>query len=633
MALLASSPPFLQTLACAAISRELRSVLVFDASASQLRALTGLLAAMLQDVTGKEPHRVTLGSADGEDVLWGTYAPSSGKERSLFWEPGLLAPHGSTVSMVLLPDLPRLGLAAARACVSLMGAESAHLERNGQHRQWRPNLCWVAGCARSELGQVSPHLLDRFALRLDGSILFSQNRLKALRKFLQGRKAVEDGRKLLAEYGLEPGALRSAARRRASATTKALEAVVDLFARRGERQSARRELTLARLALALARLDAAPEASVHHVEGAGALLGLDRPETQAKPELELSGSTPRPRSEESPAREEGMARQGALTSSHTTPLTPPAPVTAEGPVLTPASPIAAREPLALVLAAPPAAPYPEDGASKQREPDALRFPVQRSALGAVPHGAIIGVRQATDLNDLAITRTLFEAAKFQAFRRKKRRGHKGLILSVSDLRSHWRAAPQDELLVLLLDHTALRGWKNWGAAVLPHLRDAYVRRATVGVIQVGAANAPAGTELRARQVVGRSILARQVNLALAAEPGRATPLAHGLDLAFELIQHSLQHGRDRTSHARLVVVTDGRGNVPLESSREGRVTGPVGDVGIRDALEVAHRLRKLDPARVKSVLIHPSPRQYPELPGKLATALGASLYALKKERP
>jgi magnesium chelatase subunit D len=78
-----------------------------------------------------------------------------------------------------------------------------------------------------------------------------------------------------------------------------------------------------------------------------------------------------------------------------------------------------------------------------------------------------------------------------------------------------------------------------------------------------------------------------------------------------------------------VVVTDGRGNVPLESSREGRITGPVGAAGIQSALEVARRIAGL--THVESTLIHSSPRQYPELPGALAEALGATLRGLKTE--
>jgi magnesium chelatase subunit D len=283
----------------------------------------------------------------------------------------------------------------------------------------------------------------------------------------------------------------------------------------------------------------------------------------------------------------------------------------------------------LALTSAPADPYPEDKAPVQREPASLRPPVQRSAFGRVPRGAIIGQMRATDVTDLAITGTLFEAAKYQALRRA--RGHRkpGLLVRASDLRSYRRAAPPERLLVMLLDYTALRGWKEWGAAVLPYLKDAYTGRAAVGIVQVGAAaNSPAD-ELRARRVLGRSILARPVGLALQADAGRATPLAHGLDLAFETLRHALQHGRSRALQATLVVVTDGRGNVTLEASRTGESSGSVGDAGVKSAREVARRFRELD--HVDAVLIHPGPKVYPELPVELAEALGARLRGARQD--
>jgi magnesium chelatase subunit D len=644
-------PRFIQVLACAAVSRRLRGLLVFDASPDQLRALAGILAAMLREVTGRAPRRVTLGAAESEDALWGTWLPSVTGGQPLFWEPGLLAPSEHGAKLVLIPELPRLGLAAARACVTLVGAEVAHLARSGQHRTWQPDPCWIAGCSRSELGRVSPHLLDRFGLRLDGSSLELGDRQEALRQFLQQPEPEEGALADLSGWGLPPGALREASQRQVDLSTKALRALVDLPDLRSGHPGLRRELTVARVALALARLDAAPKASVEHVERAATLLGLALQTEKPAPLPEKPPAPTPPPGAKVPEREEeeSISPQGAIGWTRPPSMPPPAPVQATGPVLPPASSEPLREPLALALAAPPADPYPEDKAPIQREPAALRPPVQQRALGRVLRGPIIGVQPARELSDLALTSTLFEAAKFQAFRQSGRRRYRGslvrarglwlqttgiptrrerLILRASDLRSYRRAAPPDEMLVLVLDHTSLRGW-NWGAAVLPHLKNAYTRRAAICVIQVGAADAPAGNELRARRVIGRSILARQVNLALAAEPGLATPLAHGLDLAFETLQHGLQRGRSRLTRAWLVVVTDGRGNVPLESSREGRITGPVGATGIQSALEVARRIAGL--THVESTLIHSSPRQYPELPGALAEALGATLRGLKTE--
>jgi Mg-chelatase subunit ChlD len=67
-------------------------------------------------------------------------------------------------------------------------------------------------------------------------------------------------------------------------------------------------------------------------------------------------------------------------------------------------------------------------------------------------------------------------------------------------------------------------------------------------------------------------------------------LAHGLDLALKTLRHALQHGKNTVQKAVLVVVSDGRGNVPLEASHVGKIKLPVGKKGVEDALEVAEKL-------------------------------------------
>lgn len=76
----------------------------------------------------------------------------------------------------------------------------------------------------------------------------------------------------------------------------------------------------------------------------------------------------------------------------------------------------------------------------------------------------------------------------------------------------------------------------------------------------------------------------------------------------------------------MVVISDGRGNVPLEASRLGRIVPPVGRKGVEDALQVAECIGGLD--GVKAVLLNPQPKQYADLPLKLAEALGASVVAI-----
>jgi magnesium chelatase subunit D len=176
------------------------------------------------------------------------------------------------------------------------------------------------------------------------------------------------------------------------------------------------------------------------------------------------------------------------------------------------------------------------------------------------------------------------------------------------------------MLALVLDHTCLQDCK-WQEALLPYWQWAYEERASVCLIQVGAANAR--HELQAQKITADKILVPRIRLNLTVGRGRATPLAHGLDLVLQTLRHALQHGRSAIQQAVLVVISDGRGNVPLEASRTGKVTPPVGQQGIEDALQVAQQIAGLK--GVKAVVLNPQPKHYTDLPVRLAQALGSKI--------
>jgi magnesium chelatase subunit D len=165
--------------------------------------------------------------------------------------------------------------------------------------------------------------------------------------------------------------------------------------------------------------------------------------------------------------------------------------------------------------------------------------------------------------------------------------------------------------------------------LLPYLQWAYVERANVCLIQVGAADAQ--DELRAEKREADNILVPRIRNRLEVNWGRATPLAHGLDLALQTLRHRLQHGRSTVQKAVLVVVTDGRGNVPLAASRAGKVTPPVGRQGIEDAMAVAQQIAALK--GVEAVVLNPQPKHYGDLPVELAQALGAKIAKIPTLQP
>ncbi|MEH2115506.1 hypothetical protein [Nostoc sp.] len=126
---------FTRSLACAAITPGLRSILLFDSSLEVLELAAQITAEMLEVVVGYPVRTVYLSTFEAEDNLWGGWELATQSQKQLLqWKPGLLA-NDSEFRLVIIPDLTKLSLPAARACVVLMGADVAHLERHGQQTQ------------------------------------------------------------------------------------------------------------------------------------------------------------------------------------------------------------------------------------------------------------------------------------------------------------------------------------------------------------------------------------------------------------------------------------------------------------------------------------------------------------------
>jgi magnesium chelatase subunit D len=607
--------PFWRGLACAALSPGLQSVLAFDGEPAVLRLAADRMVQLLEGATGQRVKRVVFGTAETEEDLWGRWTLGKG-ERVFEWQAGLLT--ADEWRLVLIPDLAQLSVAATRACVALMGAEVAHVERQGQQQVGQPKLFWLAGCRTNDVGRVSPHFLDRFALRLNGKVEEPIDRTEDLLRWLEQPQA---------ELEIEPLPENLIAQLQQGLQAKPLvkpEAIAHILNYLPESEGAnlRRQMALVRLAIAHAKLEGSTSVMVIHVNRAAQIIGLELtplksqssdlppadPVRLPEPQIENEVIAPEPRTEEQ--------------------------VTVREPVYQSDAPeVLSSEAIAFETAK---NPYPEDTQPIQRDAASLQLPLRRFQTTTANRGAIVGVEAATTPQDLALVNTLLEAAKWQKIRRDLRQdqpkvdaGDQGLIVAATDLRRYRRAPVAEQMLVLVLDHTCLQDCR-WREALLPYLSWAYVERASVCLVQVGRSevaqskpNQIMPEELRAQKTMERSILVPRFSAGIETGRGRATPLAHGLDLAVQTLRHALQHGRSAVQSAVLVVVSDGRGNVPLEASRLGRITEAVGRQGVEDAILVAAGVRKLD--RVKAVLLNPQPRQYPKLPVELAKALGAKV--------
>jgi magnesium chelatase subunit D len=615
--------PFMRSLACTAISPGLCSILVFDATPGHLKQTAQVYSQMLEVANKCSVESVTLATYETDDELWGSFGLCGKSEKQLLkWKQGLLTAsnNDSKLKLVIIPDLTRLSLAAARACVVLMGAETAHLERHGQQAQWKPNLCWLAACDtiedgcqghRNKVGMVSPHLLDRFAIRLVGEVVEKPDRIAEIKELIEidSSKGNWEERKLQAlphEFQLN---LKRALQIYPTITSSVLTRILD-YAWGIEVYSPRREIALARLSIANARLLGALAVTDVHVDIAASMIGLQQSkQAQKAANLNSNAITPVEVVEPIQTEVESIEKPKIITASE--PIYESLEQEVLPPVLIPIDYTSVN-------------PYPEDEAYIEREVASLRLPSGSFKLQSATRGVIVGVEKATTLHDLALVRTLLEAAKFQSIRQEptnsQKNGLRQLVLSPKDFYCYRRSPVAQQMLMLLIDHTCLQDC-NWQEELLPYLSWAYVERASLCLIQVGADYVR--NELQAEKITAQSILVPRINNGIEAGRGRATPLAHGLDLALQTLRHALQHGRSRVNKVVLLVISDGRGNVPLEASRSGKIVLPVGNKGVEDAFKVAAYLRVLD--RVKIILLNPQPKQYAELPLQLAQALNATV--------
>ena len=634
----------MKSLCCVALNRGLRSILLFDISPVDLQQITGVLISLLKAVTECGIVPIKLGTFESEDDLWGQIGLWGELENQAFkWQSGLLGKteNDQEIRLVIIPDLTKLSLAAMRACVVLMGADVVHLERHGQNLYWQPNLCWLVGCSSQpeEIGKISPHLLDRFAIRLNGKINNNTDRVSQIKQLLNDERLEQ--KSLFKEREIEPELqqwLKQVSISPPKMTSEALKRILDYTS--PSTVYHRRELSLARFSSTFAQLEAEEQVTVAHVDRVAKMIGLklkqeignsnnqniniipipgiDSPENELKsePSLELKDKLKQNSGYNDPKKEKELPIYKG-----------------DKPQSFPDISLPNIEPLEN--------PYIEDIAPLEREMASLKFPTRRFKSKAIARGTIIGVEKSSTVQDLAIVRTLLEAAKFQNIRQNNHlNSHRKLKISPTDIYRHRRAPVAEQMLMVLIDYTCLESCQ-WEEQLFPYISWAYTQRASIGIMQVGIATDSTilkeeelklsinFEELRAKKISAQNVLVPSINIALDLEKtkkGKATPLAHGFDLTLQTLRHALQHGRNTIQKAVLVVISDGRGNVPLEASHLGEIKPPVGRKGFEDALEIAQKIGNLD--NVEVVFLNPQSKQYPDLPLSLAKELRAKVVAI-----
>jgi len=619
---------FSKVLVVATIESSLQGLLVIDTTEKDLLKFADRWMQILAIARNAPCRKLTLNSATTEDNLWGYFSISrEGEGSRIDWKPSLLVQHGNNPLLVVIPDLARLSLPAIRACVTLLDSECATLQRNGIDRKWQPRFWCIAGCQSDRLGEVSPHLLDRFALRYKSPYLQELEKLSPIERFQRCDRELDPNLDIAVELSEN---LRELAARsqviiangvRSVISDEAIDRVQAYFTKKIP-LGMRRLLTLARLARGLASLDNEVSVSVSAVDRAARLLGISQdlvlPTQTIIPMVEaISPDVSKPKSDQkidpSPfSSNKAQIVEQVVNSDDEKQVFSSAKVESDLEVLD--------------------NPYLEDDSPAMRELEPLKLPMVSSRSPRVGFGHPIGTQPATNLEDISLFGTVMEAAKFQNYRNHLSRFNQDssrFRIWLTDLRSYRRVPMPQYQLICAIDFTCLQD-RLWQDALLTHLRDwAYVNRASIAIIRIGAKDAV--EPLRSQVVQARNLLAPEVFKALEGEAGVATPLAHGLDLAGRTARASLQHGRSQVVRVRLVVLTDGRGNIPLQASLDGVLDRPVSQDEIDDALTAARSLFEIP--RLEIVLLDPQPQFYAELPQRLADELGASVEKVEIKPP
>jgi len=271
---------FCKLLTVAAIESSLQGLLVFDATEKDLLKFADRWLQILTIAYQSPAQVLTLNSATTEENLWGHFGISTDNRQSsqIIWQKSKLVEHGSNPLLVVIPDLTRLSLAAMRACVALLDSEWASLQRDGIDHTWQPRFWCIAGCQSDRRGEVSPHLLDRFALRCKSPNFKCFEQLSTIERFERYDRASESNIENLSQT-VRQLAERSreiiANRIMAAMTDEAIAMVLAYFTQKVP-LGMRHLFALSRLARGLASLENEAEVSIAIVDRAAKLLGLSQ---------------------------------------------------------------------------------------------------------------------------------------------------------------------------------------------------------------------------------------------------------------------------------------------------------------------------------------------------------------------
>lgn len=209
-------------------------------------------------------------------------------------------------------------------------------------------------------------------------------------------------------------------------------------------------------------------------------------------------------------------------------------------------------------------------------------------------------------DDLALDATLRAAAPYQATRPKK-----GMAIAIEpeDIREKVRQKKVSNLLVFVVDASgsmgAMERMVEAKGAVLSLLKDAYVKRDKIAMVTFR------GTEAQVVLPPTRSA-ERGYQLLREVQTGGKTPLNAGLTKALTVIQSQLRQNPQLMP--MMIVITDGKGNVSMDSSKK----------PVEELLEIGEKIRKLSQIDTMVIDIERGGLMRFGIAKKLADAMGGT---------
>ncbi len=564
------------------------------AKSTAVRALAGLLPAI--DVYEGDPFRRAPGEevegwplAEGARVVRRPVAlvdlpvgatddrvvGSLDLERALAtgarsFEPGLLA--RAHRGLLYIDEVNLLGDHLVDLLLDAAAMGVNHVEREGLTFR-HPSRFVLVGTMNPEEGDLRPQLLDRFGLAVEAEPMADpRRRAEVVRRRLAFEADPVGFRARWADADRSEGEKIVEARRLLPAVVvppPILDALCARCAREGA-EGLRADLTIYKAASALAAYDGRTTVTAEDVEAVAELALAHRRTTPPPPRGPApEPPPPRPKGDDRPPPE-GRDRDRDPSPPGREPASPSASAQDSGPDATAGDPGGASE---LVAASEPTTTPPWSPARPARRREG---PVGRRGKLGVTDRRGVAIRSAVPVGravDLALDATLRASAPWQVARGRVDEGRP--ILKAADLRVKVRARPTRHLILFVVDASrsmgARRRMAQTKAAVLALLVDAYQKRDLVGLVAFGGTSARlALPPTRSVQVAARELADLPV--------GGTTPLAHGLALASRVVGRSRR--REPGVIPLVVLLTDGRGNVPLGEGGEPTL----------DALALADRL-------------------------------------------